>query len=476
MDTVALLLSIVLPLALGAIIVRWRADGGARASWAITLGYGYLIGSFLLTLLMRLLSLAGISWSFWLIGLLLIMLCAALIATDRTLLTRDAWRVPPPTVHAGQQWQRWLFWLLMAWLTVRGITLLTEVMWRPLYAWDAWTQWATKARVWFEYKSMLPFVRGETWFAMPNAQQFIDAAPHYPATAPLLQVWSCLALGRWDDAAMNLPWVAAYAALLFAVYGQLRVFGVMSLPAMVVTWVLGTLPFLNTHVALAGYAELHIATYYAAAGMAFMQWIRGVGGPPPNLRWSTVRSWFMRGSKRQILLFVLCVAALPTIKLPGWVWAVSFIPAIAVLLAPRAAFALIVAAIVLMLIGTPLLAELGLGFGLYRFDVTNDLAGVTTGLKRNLFMLGNWHLLWVMVIAAFLWQGKQLWQPALRPALAMTLYAVAFLAFVFFYTIAADWVTDFTTVNRALIHVVPLLGFIAAVALRDHLNEEHVEG
>ena len=40
----------------------------------------------------------------------------------------------------------------------------------------------------------------------PNGAVYFDASPEYPPTMPLLQVWSCIALGRWDDALMNWPW------------------------------------------------------------------------------------------------------------------------------------------------------------------------------------------------------------------------------------------------------------------------------
>ena len=111
-------------------------------------------------------------------------------------------------------WQRAAWVALLAWLALRYALLLAEVLWRPLYPWDAWTQWATKARVWFELKSMVPFVPLAEWL-QPGSAAYIDTAPHYPATVPLLQVWSALLLGRWDDALINLPWwitAVAFAA------------------------------------------------------------------------------------------------------------------------------------------------------------------------------------------------------------------------------------------------------------------------
>ena len=89
-----------------------------------------------------------------------------------------------------------------AWLALRFVLLLVEATLRPLYPWDAWTQWATKARVWYALKSMAPFVGASEWLAAPTGSLYFDAAPHYPATVPLTQVWSAIAprpLGRRAD-------------------------------------------------------------------------------------------------------------------------------------------------------------------------------------------------------------------------------------------------------------------------------------
>ena len=85
--------------------------------------------------------------------------------------------------------------LLLAWLVIRYALLALEVIWQPLYQWDAWIQWATKARVWYEQGRIEPFARSEAWFAAGGGVWF-DASPDYPPTMPLLQVWTCIALGR----------------------------------------------------------------------------------------------------------------------------------------------------------------------------------------------------------------------------------------------------------------------------------------
>ena len=72
-----------------------------------------------------------------------------------------------PSVLAGTSTDpmRYLFIAILMWLALRFALLLLDVVWTPLYPWDAWIQWATKARVWYALGQIVPFGRSEAWFA-----------------------------------------------------------------------------------------------------------------------------------------------------------------------------------------------------------------------------------------------------------------------------------------------------------------------
>jgi hypothetical protein len=116
------------------------------------------------------------------------------------------------------KWERILWFSLIAWLALRFALLAAEVASRPLYPWDAWTQWATKARVWYELRTIAPFaprrrvVRG-------RRQRVLRRVAGVSGDDALLQVFTCIMLGRWDDVLMNAPWWQMAVALAFAVYG-----------------------------------------------------------------------------------------------------------------------------------------------------------------------------------------------------------------------------------------------------------------
>ncbi len=142
---------------------------------------------------------------------------------------------------------------------------------------------------------------------------YFDASPEYPSTMPLLQVWNCICLGRWDDTLMNWPWWQIGTALTFAVYGGLRSQAVSALPALVGAFLVASLPLANVHVALAGYADLPLAAFYTAAALALLRWT---------------------GSRdlRDAALTLLFALACTQIKNPGWFWAFTLVPGVMVAL------------------------------------------------------------------------------------------------------------------------------------------------
>ena len=297
-----------------------RADG----EFAWTLGAGWLVGAFVLTLVMRGASLAGIPLGRLAVGLPLLLVIAAgvgLALSSGRQATLERWRsaildVTRTTIGSGLPPLQRVLWLaLLGWLAFRFGLLLVEATTRPLYPWDAWMQWATKARVWFELKAIVPFAPFDVWLPA-NGAVYFDAAPHNPATVPLWQVWSALLIGRWDDAHTNLAWWCTAVAIGLLVYGFLRSAGGSRWLAIVGAWLAGSLPIANVHVALAGYADLPLAAYVTLAMLAGWRWAR------------------LRRTE-DLLLLLLCLVALPTIKNPGKAWLVLLLPGIAVAAWPR---------------------------------------------------------------------------------------------------------------------------------------------
>jgi hypothetical protein len=412
-----------------------RSAGGI----ALRLGIGYFVGSLLLTLWMRGLSAAGVGFGRLSIGAPLFASAVALLvwAARRQRLPLAALRVAPRFLIQPPlaRWQRLAWRLLLAWLAWRFALLAAEVAWRPLYPWDAWVQWATKARVWYELGRIVPFVHADAWLAgAPGA--FFDAAPGDPATVPLLQVWSCVALGSWDDSAMNWPWLLMLVALALAVYGALRDAGLSLLAALVGAYLVASLPLLDAHVALAGYADLMLTCIYTAAALAFYRWTLG-------------RDW--RDAAVALLLALCC----PLIKVPGAIWALTLLPGVVIALLPRrgprvVGLAFAAGALLLLYLGQ--FSPVILGHRLHL-----DFEPPWRALGEAYFLFNNWHLLWYAVVALAIIGARRLFRPPLAPLSAVVASGLAFLGVVFTFVDVAAWVADFSAVNRLTLHLAPLL-------------------
>jgi len=439
-----LIASQVLVLALGAGITAQFIRRGA-GSVATVSGYGYALGSVAMTLVLRALSAIGIAWSFWLAASIAAALTIAAFAR-----AQRRWRDAPPAVADNfAAWQRWLVVLLWALICVHVGFALVEALLRPLFPWDAAAQWATKARVWFQYRRIVPFVDDMTWIGL-TGDVFTDAHPSYPGTVPLFQVWAALAWGSFDDAAVNVGWPLFLAAAALGIYGGLRRLAFAPLPAVAVAYVVTSLPFVDVHAALAGYADLAVAVVYAFAWLAFAAWTRE----------RTVRNG---------ALTLLCALCLPLLKTPGWVWLATLLPGIAALYLTPRVLRWVAAGGAVVALGVVLYASYVRPIVIIGYQIAPQHARVIDALLSNFFLFANWHLLGFLLPFAVLAARRALFVPLMLPVTVLAGTAVAALIIVFFFTSAsAEGVGAYTTVNRAALHVIPALVVYVAILWHEY--------
>jgi hypothetical protein len=348
-------------------------------------------------------------------------------------------------------WQRWALALLAALLLLRFSGLALETLWRPLYPWDALSTWGVKARVWFELRHLGPFVDAATWLTSHTPQNYTIEAWDYPSTVPLIQLWMALALDRWDDALINVPWLICALALGLAFYGQSRKAGVTPLMAVVGVYLLLSMPLFDAHVALAGYADLWLATCVGLGAMAFLLW-RDSGHRGP--------AW----------LALLLVIACPFVKREGVIWALAFIPA---LLLARSSYRPLIAA-------AGLAAAAAMTF-IYGVDVSipglgqivlnhNQIQVPYIGSQEiayhpswgafyeHMFAFDSWHIFWPLffasLLASFFIRDRRL--SNMRVLLITMLLAVFG---IFSFSSNAAWADRGTSISRILLQIVPVCTF-----------------
>jgi len=453
MELIRLVFALALPWVLGAVWVNLILERPLAGRRAIVLGYGFLLGSVAFAVIMRVIDAIGLSLSFidlGLAGLSVTALGLAINARTGRLGGREDWlRLDPPALPA---WQTVLLGVLVGLIGMRLIGLGLEVIWRPLFSWDASMHWATKAKVWFEASKIVPFVDYDTWLESADPRLYTDVHPHYPKTIPLLQVWINEALGHWDDSLMNLPWVVCAAALGLAFFGQARLAGVGALPAVVFTYFLISLPLLDTHVALAGYADIFLGACYGAAVMAFYQWSAGRG----------------RG---QALLALLTALGCTMIKNEGVFWALTLAAGWLMVVLPRRAAGWLALA-------APLVGSIAL------WAVPADWSFAGHSLRelklqlhpdalwpigQSFWVSDSWHLL-AYFVAAVVPAGLWLLGAARSAYLGIgTALATALILFLILFTSTnyAWGAVHFTAVSRISLHLIPAFAFFLMLVYRD---------
>lgn len=439
MEYLRLILAILLPWITGWVWMGhlWRHD--SPGVLAARLGYGYFAGALLTALIQVSFDGLGLPQHYWATLVALGVLAVWGHGLSRLLPgARPPIMVPQPRLAirwSGLNWRHAVVSLLLLLLAVRFSNFFLEIIWRPLYPWDAFTCWALPGRHWIEQGTLVQ-----------------DYCQH-PQLVSLIQFWPALALGNWDESLVNLPWFCCALGLALAVYGQSRALGASPLFALLLCYMLLSLPLLDVHILLAGYADVWLGTCYTLATLAF-------------IRWAWQRDY------RQAMLAMGLVLLLPLIKESSLLWSLTFIPALILWVFPgrwlAAALLLGGGSLIAWYFTTginltlPVLGQILIspeqiiipgyqGPGLKFFPVGE-------AFKQNFFYLGNWHLFWYLVPVAILWALVYAWRDRMvAVALAPSLAALAGLFFVLFFSeyYSQSWAADYTGLNRAFLRVVP---------------------
>lgn len=434
--------AVALPWMLGIALVvalhgRERLDTPGNLAWIC--GAGWFAGAFAATLWLRALSLLHVRFA--------ALPAAVPIAGAALALAAIAWwrhrdalgpaaRSAIATFFASDRtgWRRAAWIGVMLWIALRFVLLLLEVSWRPMYPWAAWTQWATKARAWFEQGSLVPFADSAAWLASGGA--YIDSAPGVPATVPLLQVWVATLLGHWDNSLVNLPWWICGVALALAAYGFLAGRRLPCLVALIGTWLVVSLPILGIHIALAGYADLPLSAYLTVAVLACL---RAIDRREPS----------------DIMLALLLFVAVPLIKSVGLLWLAVLVPGVVAAAFPSWGRRIGVACIVVALVAVTVAVRTGLLATGFAGD--SGFEAPLRSVAEAWFVFANWNLLWVGAIAAALLCHRRLLSVRIAPLTLIVAGGVLFVLAAYFFPGAWLGRADPSSINRTTLHLAPLL-------------------
>ncbi len=432
-----------------------------HGAWCAVLGVGWLLGMLLTATLLEWLH-AMVSPQSAVLHLGPWLAAIGIVAA----LAGWRWRVGASIGNATPATTPWLWrivagalLLVLAW---HGWLLFAEAHARPLFPWDAWLVWSIKPKTWYLLDQWTPFVNFPHWLTSASPALHTDVVPAYPELLAHLEVWFASGAGCWCDPAFTIVWPALWLAMLVGGYGMLRTLGCRFETALLACFALGSLPMINTHAALAGYSDLWLAATFGFTLLCWQHWQR---------------------SRHVGCLLVALVfgLSLPAIKVEGGVLMMLWLAVLVLGTLPRrwrrgellggaALLVLLVLGVVFGGIGVPLP-----GIGWVHVDANHlqitELSSLSLGwhpvtgaVLESLLTVPNWHLLFWLAPMVLVWRWRTLRRSTGVGLMALCLLGDAtFLFVLFFLTGAGAWASDYSSINRLLLQMVPALVFLLAL-------------
>ncbi len=389
MTSILAVASLLCTLAVGraAVALAWRDPsreaGGAALAW----GIAYPVGVLVVGAWLRALSALGVAWSTPVALAPAIVAVGALVWLWRGSLIDGVGYAARAAVGADLAGAARIAWLaLLAWLALRFGFVLTESLARPPLPWEAWLDTAARGSVWHALRSPVPFVPAPQW----DGVAYLAALPQGHALLPLLDVFTGLVVGRFDDTVIHAPWPMFWLAQVLLAYGAMRAVGASALAALAGAALVGTLPLASAHAALGGTAALPLATYLLAAAI--------FAGRAAATR-----------ALPDALLAAVSVAGMLWVSRAGVLWLPVLLPIVAAAVRPAQA---------MRAVGGLVAAAAVAASALARTDpFAKGLPAVPPpgvgALAEQLLLLGNWHLLGYAAIALAALAWRQWRTPAL---------------------------------------------------------------
>lgn len=423
----------------------------------IITAYGYLLGMVSVTLVMRVVPLSA----YYVCAAIVILSCyPATLLWRRTTFSKLISLTDIPLIKIRFSWSLIPTIFIIGLISLHVYLITINLLLKPLFAWDAWATWSVKARTWFELKQIVDFVDRTTWLSHASNSSHVLDAWHYPDTVPLIQTWMALIINRWDDSLVNLPWLFCFLALALGFYGQLRLLGIPQIIKLIGVYLIISLPLINTHVAVAGYADLWLSTAYTFATLALIQGL-------------------INHSSAQLGLAVLAMLCVALFKTEGIVllltlvpiWLVMQLPSIILKKLTVISIISLIALIVIIVAFSPIQVNIPyLGKFLFAYHSVWDAVII------NYFELPSWHLLGYVIVVGLLYSclTPTLSTQQRKLILTPTVVLLGYLFVLFFLTQNYSWAQQYSSINRITLHLLPSILFCLLLIFDKSLQDRHV--
>jgi len=311
-----------------------------------------------------------------------------------------------------------------------------------------------------------------------KAPLFWGMKPPFPF---FIESWPVISLGQWNDTLLPLFYPLMLLSLVVIFYNSLRRY-FKQLPSALFTFLLVSLPFLHYHAGTA-YTDFPLAVFYPIATFYLFQFVKEFSANRDkslvfliiSLMFLGAAIWIKKSGiyYAGINLFVLAgflSLRRPDLKRTEW-------------------RTILLSGCLFGLISLPWLVFQQLStINYYQSQVISHLqsssmapagSSAITGIiivvtmLRNMFLEGNWQLLWVLFTALLIfYPRKALQQPHLSLTIIIALNLVA-LFVVFGLSNWSQYLYDDSIINRLMLHFAPIvLYFCAEIILSVTSSEE----
>ncbi|MCA9402228.1 MAG: hypothetical protein KC897_00475 [Candidatus Omnitrophica bacterium] len=404
MTVVRLLIALGFPVILGlALMRRLHADRllstGARIPCAFALGMG------MVSHWMLLMTIAGVGYSMVSLHVPLAVIAAALWLTAGG---NHADTPSPPHDTPAGGWRTAALVLICAFIIYMTVFIGVRALMVPIMEWDAISWIALKAKILFYENGAIPIAK------LPNSA--------YPLQVPLSLAWIAFHLGEWSETLIKVLFPVYYLLFALFLYSTARLY-VDRLWAAVCTALFLSVLFAPYHATIA-YRDTVMMNYFCGGMLVLVHWLKNTRSP---LLW--------------IAAILLGLGSF--VKLEGALYmglGLMILAAAVLLYGPRERFAKIRVTGISGAISAGIFAI----YFIYKnligaTHATQDTAvhsaggigsrlwEVLTAVCRELFLSGNWHILWALF-------ALSIWLPADRSRQAARLVtAVTVIAFITVY-------------------------------------------
>ena len=354
------------------------------------------------------------------------------------------------------------------------ITILNNTT-REIFPWDAFTTWLYRAKAWVYDDQLTTTMNSLQWILLDGPDAVPLYANHYPTLISEMATMVSALSGQWSATAASLPWTAAGLALVLSVWGLLQAAGVHWSIALAGATATASLPLLNMHWALAGYADLWLSLSSGVGLALLILWAKQTDSLELKQRFSNV---FL------LVALILLIVGTQT-KLEGWLWlaigivfvfvASSRMRVLLVLTTVMGSTAILLVAVTgntsveLWNLGVWGLSEssIHMGFlGSYGIRIFNPSSQYIDGL----FFQKNFSLLILFYAAALFYLVLKEKKTAL-PHWIMAILIISSQAIIFGFSSFSEYAESGTAILRILLHFVPVFVFTSVISANCYLKE-----